>query len=225
MKVNMNKRSVAWCLLLVIGLGGCASFRPVDRPIVFDETREALSLAYMKDRYGLEKARPTIEPRMVVVHYTVIPTLEGTFRAFNPSRLPGHREAIKRAGALNVSSHFVVDRDGTIYRLLPDTLFARHVIGLNHCAIGIENIGDGKDLPLTDAQLAANAKIVRYLAKTYEIDYLIGHHEYQAFEGHELWLEKDEGYRTRKSDPGPEFMQRLRAKVRGLDLEGPPNTP
>lgn len=54
------------------------------------------------------------------------------------------------SSALNVSTQFLVDRDGTIFRLLPDTTFARHVIGLNHLAIGIENIGCD-DMPVTQA--------------------------------------------------------------------------
>ncbi len=127
------------------------------------------------------------------------------------------------AGALNVSSHYLVDRDGTIYQLLPETTLARHVIGLNHSAIGIENVGNGTDLPLTDAQVAANVAIVRYLDSKYEIDYLIGHHEYIKFEGHPLWLEKDSGYRTEKTDPGDDYMNRVREIVSDLGLEGPPD--
>jgi len=144
------------------------------------------------------------------LHYTVIPSMQGTYEAFYPPQLPDTRPEIQDAGSLNVSAHFLVDRDGTIYRLLPETLMARHVIGLNHCAIGIENVGGTKDLPLTGAQLRANIWLIRYLIDKYAIEYLIGHYEYQRFEGHELWLEKDPGYRTEKEDPGKKFMRRVR---------------
>ena len=30
-----------------------------------------------------------------------------------------------------VCSHFVIDRDGTIYRLVPTTIMCRHTVGLN----------------------------------------------------------------------------------------------
>jgi hypothetical protein len=48
--------------------------------------------------------------------------------------------------------------------LVDPELFARHTIGLNYCAIGIENIGS-KSQPLTDEQVEANAELVKYLAK------------------------------------------------------------
>ena len=124
----------------------------IDRPISFDEQRVELTLEYLASHYGLVQNKPTISPQMVVVHWTVIPTMEATFNTFNPSTLPNARADIQSAGALNVSSQFLVDIDGTIYRLMPETTMARHVIGLNHCAIGIENVGPGADGKLTSAQ-------------------------------------------------------------------------
>ena len=200
----------------------CSSSRPpeiVDKPIIFDEERSRLSLEYMHDHYGIEASKPVIDPCMVVVHWTAIPTFEGSYRAFYNSRLPGSRTAIKNASALNVSVPYLIDRDGTIYQLMPDTLFARHVIGLNHCAIGIENVGDGDQYPLTEAQYKANKKLIRYLADKYDIDYVIGHHEYQRFRNHPLWLEQDPDYLTEKSDPGDAFMERLRDDLKSLNLK------
>ncbi|MGH7482008.1 MAG: N-acetylmuramoyl-L-alanine amidase, partial [Longimicrobiales bacterium] len=106
------------------------------------------------------------------------------------------------------------------------TWMARHVIGLNHVAIGVENVGgeDGVD-NLTDAQIEANIRLVRYLAARYPtIEYLIGHSEYRAFEDHPLWRELDADYRTTKIDPGQRFMDAVRRGVADLDLEGPPRT-
>jgi len=140
----------------------------VKRPIVFDAQRRQLSLEYLANRYGIEQEEPTIVPKVVVVHWTVIPTAAATFDAFDPAVLPGAREEISSAGALNVSSQYLVDRDGTIYQLLPEQTMARHTIGLNHVAIGIENVGNGTDLPLTDAQLASNVAIVSYLSGKYD---------------------------------------------------------
>tara|TARA_X000001036_G_scaffold344256_1_gene323890 strand:+ start:675 stop:1304 length:630 start_codon:yes stop_codon:yes gene_type:complete len=185
----------------------------IDRPISFDEQRVELTLEYLASHYGLVQNRPTISPQMVVVHWTVISTMEATFNTFNPSTLPNARADIQSAGALNVSSQFLVDIDGTIYRLMPETTMARHVIGLNHCAIGIENVGPGADGKLTSAQLEANVILINYLQKKYPIKFVIGHYEYQDFVGHPLWLEKDEGYRTEKVDPGIEFMEALRKQI------------
>ncbi len=197
----------------------------VDKPIIFDETRKELTLEYLQNRYGLKKEIPTIDPKMIVLHWTVIPTLEESFEAFNPSTLPNWRPEIKDVSGLNVSSQFMIDRDGTIYRLLPETTMARHVIGLNHCAIGVENVGGTEALPLTDAQVKSNIELVKYLSNKYAIDYVIGHYEYTNFEGHPLWLEKDKGYRTVKTDPGEDFMAKVRQATKNLNFEPVPHKP
>ena len=193
----------------------------IDKPILFDEERKALTLEYLSVRYGLEQTEPAISPKMIVLHWTVIPTFEESFETFYPALLPS-RPDIKAASALNVSAQFLVDRDGTIYRLLPEKTMARHVIGLNHCAIGVENVGGTEDLPLTEDQVKANIWLVDYLSNKYDIEYLIGHYEYALFEGHELWLEKDEGYRTEKTDPGEDFMKKVRAATKDHNFRALP---
>ncbi len=211
--------------LLVLGLlvVSCSTTKIiVDKPIIFNEEREILTLEYLSKRYGLEKDDPKIVPKMIVLHWTVIPTLEKSFEAFNNPSLPNWRPDIKDVSGLNVSSQFMVDRDGTIYRLMPETTMARHVIGLNHCAIGVENVGGDTDQPLTKAQLKSNIWLVRYLEEKYPIEYLIGHYEYTRFENHPLWLEKDDGYRTKKTDPGTAFMRRVRKAVSDLNFKDIP---
>jgi N-acetyl-anhydromuramyl-L-alanine amidase AmpD len=191
-------------------LTSCASTKIVDRPIVFNAEREQLTKEYLTDRYGIENPTISIVPKMIVLHWTAIPTLEGSFDAFNAPTIPNWRTMVQNASSLNVSSHFLVAQDGTIYQLMPETVMGRHVIGLNHCAIGIENVGGTEETPLTKAQLQANIWLVNYLSNKFDIDYLIGHYEYPLFEGHELWLEKDAEYRTEKTDPGEEFMANVR---------------
>jgi len=95
---------------------------------------------------------------------------------------------------------------------------------LNYCAIGIENIANGKDLPLTKKQMNANVRLIRKLTANHDIEYLIGHHEYQDFIGHPLWKETDPNYLTKKSDPGDTFMIALRNKLKSLGLKGPPKS-
>ena len=125
---------------------------------------------------------------------------------------------------MNVSAHFVVARDGTIWRLLPEDRVARHVIGMNHLSIGIENVGGIDGYPLTQAQVDANAALVRHLKAAWPgITHLIGHLEYQQMEGHPYFQETDPNYRTVKPDPGVDFMTRVRALVDDLGLEGTPN--
>ena len=208
------KRSLFLLVLISLLITSCSTVKIVDKPISFDNERDSLTLEYLEKRYGLVQETPTITPKIIVVHWTAIPTLEKSYNAFKDSKLPNWRPEIVNASALNVSSQFLIDQDGTVYRLLPETTMARHVIGLNHCAIGIENVGGLKDKPLTKKQLKANIKLINYLKKKYpQIDYVIGHFEYTNFEGHELWLEKDEGYRTEKTDPGIEFITTIRKKT------------
>ncbi len=196
----------------------------VDRPVIFDDERELLTLQYMQERYGIESKSTTIEPKMIVLHWTAIPTLQKTLEAFELSKISSQRPDIKNASALNVSAQFVVDQDGTIYRLMPETTMARHVIGLNHCAIGIENVGGTKEKPLTKAQLKANIRLVKYLASKYSIDYLIGHYEYTNFVDHEFWLEKDAGYRTEKTDPGKDFLENVKKGTKKFNFKTTPST-
>ncbi len=224
MQQRGNQFLVFLAIISFFSGSGCQSFRLVQKPVRFDNTRTALSLEYMDIHHGLVQQAPVIDPRMIVIHYTVIPTMEEAFEVFDRTIIPESREMIRSAGRLNVSAHYLVDRDGTIYQMLPDTIFARHVIGLNYCAIGIENVGNGDTLPLTKQQLKANARLIRKLAGKHEITYLIGHSEYQSFIGHPLWKESDPDYLTMKSDPGDEFMMMLRKKVKPLKLKGPPKT-
>lgn len=179
------------------------------KPIQFDKHRMALTQQYQLSHYGINSVK--IEPKMIVLHWTCVPSLALTFRIFDKSILPGDRRD-KLPGDLNVSSHYVVDQDGSIYQLMPDTLMARHVIGLNHYAIGIENIGgiDGKD-DLTPAQVKANAYLVCYLKKKFpKIKHVIGHNEYLKYKHTPFWLEKNPDYQTDKTDPGPTFVSRVR---------------
>ncbi len=222
-KETINRLTTILSLLLFLFLGSCSrpTFRIIDKPIMFDSTRRALSLRYMKNRYGMIKKKPVIKPVMIVLHWTVIPAFEGTFDTFNRATLPGSRKDIHAASPLNVSSQYLIDRDGTIFQLLPDTVFARHVIGLNYCAIGVENVGSEQH-PLTKAQLKANVALIRYLKKKYPIQYVIGHYEYKKFIGTPLWKESDPDYLTEKTDPGTSFMRKVRKRIKDLHLKGPP---
>lgn len=89
----------------------------------FGEERRALTVAYLREHSGLEPsadsaADVTMVPRVIVMHWTGGDTAEGAWRTFEPATLAG-RPALQGAGALNVSSHFLVGRDGEAWQLLP----------------------------------------------------------------------------------------------------------
>ncbi|MFT7519887.1 MAG: N-acetylmuramoyl-L-alanine amidase [Kiritimatiellia bacterium] len=200
----------------------------VRSPIPFARERKELTAAYLqKHTVGRQltgdlDADVSMVPRMIVLHWTAGKTSQGAWNTFAPTRLP-NRPDLQKASMLNVSAHFVVDQDGTVWRLMPDNLVARHVIGLNHLSIGVENVGGGPGLPLTSAQVQANIALVRHLREAWpSITHLVGHMEYRRFEGHPYFRESDPDYRTTKVDPGVTFMTAVRAGVADLALDGPP---
>jgi beta-N-acetylhexosaminidase len=194
------------------------------KPIDFGKKRIEMTKEYIKNHYALKVQDITIKPKIITLHWTADMGLESSFARLKNEKLFSDRPDIIKASALNVSAHFLVARDGTIYQLMPDNWMARHVIGLNYSTIGIENVGGkhNKEEDLTPAQVQANIDLVNYLKQKYpSIEYLIGHHEYRAMETTPLWLEKDAGYRTQKADPGESFMQEVRKGVKNLGLKKP----
>ena len=197
----------------------------IDKPIDFGAERIAMTKEYIKNHYGKTVNTIKMVPKIIVLHWTADMGLESSFNRLKPQKLFTDRKDIAKASLLNVSSQFLVARDGTIYRLMPENWMARHVIGLNYSSIGVENVGGegNKKDDLTLAQRQANKNLIRYLKNKYpSIEYLIGHHEYKRMESTSLWLEKDKGYRTTKSDPGAKFMSEMRNSVKDLHLKTPP---
>ncbi|MBQ8919487.1 MAG: N-acetylmuramoyl-L-alanine amidase [Acidaminococcaceae bacterium] len=182
----------------------------IDKPVRLTELRQQLMREYALLHYGQEQTE--IVPQAVIVHWTASPEWESVYRYFYKEN--------RSDGTLNVCSQFLVDRDGTVFRLTPETMLDRHAIGYNWCAIGIENVGgvDNKE-DLTAAQLQANQALIRYLKEKYPtIRYMWGH--YQQVEARESGLYKEavEGYFNPKVDPGPKFMRALQQKLKDTGL-------
>ena len=85
--------------------------------------------------YGIHDFRLR-DPQVIVEHYTVTSSFAPVFDYF--SRNEPDPELNELPG---VCSHYVIDRDGTIYRLVPTSIMCRHTVGLNWTAIGIEHVG------------------------------------------------------------------------------------
>ncbi len=197
----------------------------IDKPIDFTQKRIEMTKEYIKAHYGKSVQSIEIIPKIIVLHWTAEMDFDKSFERLRPEVLLSDRKDIVKASALNVSAHFLIDRDGTIYRLMPSNWMARHVIGLNYSSIGIENVGGkgNKKDDLTPEQLKSNIALVAYLKGKYPtIEYLIGHHEYTKMESTELWLEKDKSYRTVKNDPGNRFMRDVRKSLDFLKFKTPP---
>ena len=186
--------------------------------------RVELTVAYLQEHRTTSLSEHELlgmmTPRMIVLHWTAGPTVKSTYSVFSSAQLRGRSEL--QISSLNVSAHYVVDRDGRIVQLLDTQRIARHCIGLNHLSIGIENVGGTKELPLTQEQVNSNVALIRYLAGRYPITHVLGHYEYQLFEEHPYFDEAYENYRTIKQDPGVEFMRSVRAELADLPLNGAP---
>jgi N-acetylmuramoyl-L-alanine amidase len=133
----------------------------------------------------------------VVIHATTINTLEETIAYFlDPSA--------------EVSTHYVVDRDGTVVQLVPVEKRAWHagqsmlngVARVNDFSVGIElvNMNDGEEFP--EAQYQATAGIIRLLRSRYQIpdERIVSHAAVAIPPG-------------RKSDPKGFDFQKLKAML------------
>ena len=221
----MLKRSFFSLLILfpLLALSTPTDCGIIQKPIKFDQKRIVLTREYRLQHYGINTKSIRIQPKMIVLHWTMTSTLKTAFSVFYSPTLRGRRH-LKKHGQLNVSAHYLVARNGQIYQMMPTNLMARHVIGLNNIAIGIENVGgQGGKENLTPAQVRANVCLIRLLKKKYpSIQYLIGHFEYLRFKNSSLWEEKNPAYKTHKIDPGKKFMRDVRQKVKDLGLKSKP---
>lgn len=148
--------------------------RTVSKPIPYGADRKAEMRAYANRHYGLDTAS-LVAPKVIVEHYTATSTFDPVFQTFASDapdvelhELPG------------VCSHYVIDRDGRIYALVPTTVMCRHTVGLNWTAIGIEHVGQSDADVLGDPrQLRASLRLTRMLQGRYGISTgnVIGHAE------------------------------------------------
>ena len=146
----------------------------VQRPIPFDAARRAETARYAERHYRLDSWRLR-HPHVLVEHYTATTSFApvwSTFAANTPDpelgELPG------------TCSHFVIDRDGTIYQLVPLGTICRHTVGLNWTSIGIEDVGTSDASILGDrAQLEASLRLTLWLMWRFHISLpnVIGHAE------------------------------------------------
>lgn len=145
----------------------------VSKPIPFPAHRLAETVAYAKRHYGIDSY--VLQPRAIVEHVTVTSSFSSAYNTFAADvpdselhQLPG------------TCAHFIVDRDGTIYQLVPLNVMCRHTVGLNWAAIGIEHVGLSDSQVLGDAlQMRSSLALTVWLMARYRIPLanVIGHNE------------------------------------------------
>jgi beta-N-acetylhexosaminidase len=153
---------------------------PVPRPAIvkklipFGAKRKAEMVAYARRHYGLDTYR-LIDPRVIVEHYTETPDFASTYNTFAPDVPDSELHELP-----NTCAHFVVDKDGTIYQLVPLSIMCRHTVGLNWTAIGIEMVGSSdSEILHRPRQLSASLALTRWLRCRFTIalSNVIGHNE------------------------------------------------
>ncbi len=125
-------------------------------------------------------------PNFVIIHHTAQNTCDQTLKTFTLTRT-------------QVSSHYVICRDGTVFHMLNDMLRAHHAgvskwgnaTDLNSSSIGIELDNNGFE-PFSDAQIASLESLLDRLKRAYNIPAanFIGHGDIAP---------------TRKNDPNWRF--------------------
>lgn len=143
---------------------------------------------------------------MLVIHYTGMPTAAAALdRMLDP--------------AAQVSAHYMIDEDGTVYSLVDEAMRAWHAgeafwrghADVNSCSIGIELVNPGHEFgyrPFPEAQMAALIALARDILKRHPIlpINVVGHADVAP---------------RRKTDPGELFdWQRLAAAGIGQWPEG-----
>jgi len=143
-------------------------------PIPFPASRKAEMAAYAKLHYGRDTWR-LVRPRVIVEHYTASLTFSSVYSAF------AHDVPDSEFHSLPADCvHFVIDRDGTIYQLVPLSIMCRHTVGLNWTAVGIEMVGTSDRQVLRNlAQLRSVVMLTAWLMQRLDIRLrnVIGHNE------------------------------------------------
>jgi N-acetylmuramoyl-L-alanine amidase len=163
------------------GASPSADPRVTAPPIVQDlvpygAQRKAQMAAFSKRHYAQDTW--VLHPQVIVLHYTATSTYaaaHNTFASNAPAlgELPG------------VAAHFVIDENGTIYQQVPLDVRARHTVGLDWCAVGIEFVQPAASGPAQaiaqifgrPRQVDAGLRLVAWLQATYDIsaENVIGH--------------------------------------------------
>ena len=155
-----------------------------------------------------------LKPKMIALHYSGTATFAQLWWTFVNGGLYENTRG-------HLSVHFVVDRDGTIYELMPLNRRARGTYGVNHVAVSIDLIGINEQQILNNPkQLKTSFALIRWLMKTYKIpkEKVLAHTE--IAQGKEIIPEYTDYYDKQSPDrypadartrgPGKAYMFKLR---------------
>lgn len=165
--------------------------------------------AYSSRHYGKAEWKLR-DPELIVLHTAEAPTFGSVYNTFASNdplfgQLPG------------VCSHFVVGSHGARVQLVSLRIRCRHVIGLNHVAVGIEHVGYGPGPVFENKrQLRSSLHLTQRLRCLLGIPVrdVIGHNESLRSR---FYRERDHSQRGQTSSDFPRrVMKRYRRELTGL---------
>jgi N-acetylmuramoyl-L-alanine amidase len=153
------------------------------------------------------QTRALTDVDLVVIHCTELPDL-ATAREYG--------ERIVHPSGTGNSGHYYVDRDGSVFRYVPDDRVAHHVRGHNEHATGIELVNTGRypdwldsrrqamSEPYPDAQIDASLALLAHLRGALpNLRFIAGHEDLDT---DMVTASDDPSLQVRrKLDPGPQF--------------------
>lgn len=183
----------------------------VKKHLPYDEWEDEYR-KYFKEYY--RDSNLNLKPKMIVLHYSRTDNFTKLWWTF----IKGSYYEGKKG---HLSVHYVVDKDGSIYELMPPNRRARGTYGVNHVAISIDLIGkNASEILKNKKQMRVSFSLVKWLMKKYKVPYrkVLGH--YEIARGKEVVPEytdyHDKKYPdryppwTKGRGPGKAYMAKLR---------------
>jgi hypothetical protein len=154
----------------------------VKKYIAYGASRKAQMADYSLRHYG-QHTHLLTNPKAIVLHHTDGSAWQSAWNAFNANTAYQTAAGKEKPG---VSAQFIIDKDGTIYQLMPLTYRARHCIGMNWKSFGIEFVQESaghsgrwmdRQILARTRQASAGVKLVRYLQARFGIKTtdIVGH--------------------------------------------------
>jgi N-acetyl-anhydromuramyl-L-alanine amidase AmpD len=137
--------------------------RIVSTYIPYGAVRKRQMARYSKRHYGVKTWR-LVDPKVIVLHYTVSSTWQSPWNLF-ASNTPAGGPSGSRPESPGGCTHFLVGKRGKIIQLAPLTTMCRHAIGINHRSVGIEfvEMRSANNILARTKQRKAGVRLVRWL--------------------------------------------------------------
>lgn len=123
-----------------------------------------------RDYFAVHYHDPSLklDPKLVVLHYSGTPNFATLWWTYMKGK--NYKGGDGSTKTRHFSAHFAVDRDGTIYELMPLNRRTIGSYGVNHKAINIEIIGQNeKEILSSSRQMKVTFALVKWLMRRYKI--------------------------------------------------------